>query len=80
MINWDDYERGRNNSQAGSVGSTNSRVRFGNGSPSAVSDHLNIPHSDHDNGEFEGTLRHRRRVLRFFRSVDFLKMKRSIIS
>ena len=60
MINWDDYERGRDSSRHGSVGSTGSRVRFENDSPSAVSNHLNIPQSEHGNGESGGNL-HRRR-------------------
>ena len=56
MINWDDYERGRD----GSVGSAGSRIRFDTGSPSAASDHLNIPHPENGDGEPEGNLRHRR--------------------
>lgn len=71
MINWDDYERGRNTSRHGSLGSTVSRVHFDSNSPSTASDHLNIPPPNHGNGEPQGNLRHRRWVLQLSRRSKF---------
>ena len=49
---WEDYERGQSPRQ-GSVNSSASHIRFDEGSPAAVSDHLEIPRSNGTDGDIE---------------------------